>query len=184
MGTALVVIAGLIVLIVIWIIASYNRLVSLKNRIDNAWAQIDVQLKRRYDLIPNLVETVKGYASHEKEVFEKVAAARSAMMQAEGVESQAQAQNQITQALKSLFAVAEAYPELKANENFMELQQELSNTENKIATSREIYNDIVASFNTMIQSFPSSLISSSFGFRPREYFPMEDTARETPKVSF
>jgi len=127
-GVALLVIVGLVVLAVLWLIASYNRMVSLKNQIDNAWAQIDVQLKRRYDLIPNVVETVKGYASHEKEVFENVAAARSAMMGAQGVEQQAQAQNQITQALKSLFAVAEAYPELKANENFMALQQELSGT--------------------------------------------------------
>ncbi len=184
MGTALLVIVALVVLVVVWVIASYNRLVGLKNRIDNAWAQIDVQLKRRYDLIPNVVETVKGYASHEKEVFENVAAARSAMMQAQGAEAQGQAQNQITQALKSLFAVAEAYPELKANENFMALQQELSGTEDTIAQSRQIYNDVVVSFNTMIQSFPSSVIASSFGFKPREYFPMEDAAREAPKVSF
>ncbi len=184
MGTALLVVVGLVVVVVVWIIASYNRLVALKNRIDNAWAQIDVQLKRRYDLIPNVVETVKGYASHEKEVFENVAAARSAMMQAQGVESQAQAQNQITQALKSLFAVAEAYPELKANENFVALQQELSSTENTIAQSRQIYNDVVASFNTMIQSFPTSVIANGFGFRAREYFPMEDSAREAPKVGF
>ena len=184
MGVALLVIVGLVVLAVLWLIASYNRMVSLKNQIDNAWAQIDVQLKRRYDLIPNVVETVKGYASHEKEVFENVAAARSAMMGAQGVEAQAQAQNQITQALKSLFAVAEAYPELKANENFMALQQELSGTENTIAQARQIYNDTVASLNTMIQSFPSSVIANSFGFRPREYFPMEDAAREPPKVSF
>jgi len=183
-GVALLVIVGLVVLAVLWLIASYNRMVSLKNQIDNAWAQIDVQLKRRYDLIPNVVETVKGYASHEKEVFENVAAARSAMMGAQGVEAQAQAQNQITQALKSLFAVAEAYPELKANENFMALQQELSGTENTIAQSRQIYNDTVASFNTMVQSFPSSVVANSFGFRQREYFPMEDAAREAPKVQF
>ena len=184
MGMALLVIVGLVVLVVLWLIASYNRMVGLKNQIDNSWAQIDVQLKRRYDLIPNVVETVKGYASHEKEVFENVAAARSAMMGAQGVEQQAQAQNQITQALKSLFAVAEAYPELKANENFLALQQELSGTENTIAQARQIYNDTVASLNTMIQSFPSSVIASSFGFRAREYFPMEDAAREAPKVQF
>ena len=184
MGTALLVVVGLIAVVVIWAVATYNRLVGLKNQVDNAWAQIDVQLKRRYDLIPNLVETVKGYAAHEKEVFENVAAARSAMMQAQSVEEQAQAQNQITQALKSLFAVAEAYPELKANENFVALQQELSATEDSIAQSRQIYNDVVAGFNTLIQSFPSSIIASSFGFTKRDYFPMEDSAREAPKVSF
>ena len=156
----------------------------LKNQIQNAWAQIDVQLKRRYDLIPNLVETVKGYASHEKEVFENVAAARSAMMSAQGVEQQAAAQNQITQALKSLFAVAEAYPELKANENFMALQQELSSTENQIAQSRQFYNDLVGSYNTAIQSFPSSMIASNFGFTQKEYFPMDDASRENVQVKF
>ncbi len=184
MGTALLIIVGLVVVVILWLIAGYNWMVGLKNQIANAWAQIDVQLKRRYDLIPNVVETVKGYASHEKEVFENVAAARSAMMGAQGVQEQAQAQNQITQALKSLFAVAEAYPELKANENFIALQQELSGTENTIAQSRELYNDLVASFNTMIQSFPTSIIANSFGFTPREYFPMEDAAREAPKVQF
>ena len=184
MGVAALVVLGLIVLIVLWVIASYNRLVSLKNQIQNAWAQIDVQLKRRYDLIPNLVETVKGYASHEKEVFENVAAARSAMMSAQGVEQQAAAQNQITQALKSLFAVAEAYPELKANENFMALQQELSSTENQIAGSRQFYNDLVGSYNTAIQSFPSSILASSFGFTQHEYFPMDDASRENVQVRF
>ncbi|MGQ9455181.1 MAG: LemA family protein [Armatimonadota bacterium] len=176
--------AGLAVIVVAWVIATYNRLVQLRNQIEGAWSQIDVQLRRRYDLIPNLVETVKGYASHEREVFEKVTAARSAMMQAKGVQEQAQAQNMISQALKSLFAVAEAYPELKANENFLALQAELSNTENQIAQSREVYNDLVARYNMLVESFPPSIVASGFGFRKRDYFPMEETARVVPVVSF
>ncbi len=184
MGTFLIVLVGIAAAIVIWVIATYNRLVALRNQIDGAWAQIDVQLRRRYDLIPNLVETVKGYASHEKEVFEKVTAARSAMMRAKGIEEQAQAQNMITQALKTLFAVAEAYPELKANENFLALQGELSNTENQIAQSRELYNELVARYNALIQSFPANAVASGFGFGKREYFPVDEAAREAPKVSF
>ncbi|MDH7601694.1 MAG: LemA family protein [Armatimonadota bacterium] len=180
----LIVLVGIVAVVVIWVIATYNRLVALRNQIDGAWAQIDVQLRRRYDLIPNVVETVKGYASHEKEVFEKVAAARSAVMQAKGIEEQAQAQNMITQALKSLFAVAEAYPELKANENFLALQGELANTENQIAQTRELYNELVARYNTLIQSFPASIVASSFSFSEREYFPIDESAREAPKVSF
>jgi LemA protein len=183
-GIALLILIGIAVLLVGWVIATYNRLVGFRNQIDGAWAQIDVQLRRRYDLIPNIVETVKGYASHEKEVFEKVTAARSAMMQARGVEEQAQAQNMITQALKTLFAVAEAYPELKANQNFLALQDELSNTENQIAQSREVYNALVARYNALIQSFPVNAIASGFGFRDRQYFPVEEEAREAPRVSF
>jgi LemA protein len=184
MGTALLVLLGIVVLGVIWIIAMYNRLVNLRNQIQNAWSQVDVQLKRRYDLIPNLVETVKGYATHEKEVFENVTKARASMMSAQGVQQQGEAQNQITGALKSLFAVAEAYPELKANQNFMMLQEELAGTNDKIAYSRQFYNDTVMSFNTMIQSFPSSIIAGSFGFAQHEYFPMEDAARENVDVKF
>ena len=171
MGTAALVILGVVILIALSVIASYNRLVSLRNRIENAWSQIDVQLRRRYDLIPNLVETVKGYAAHEKEVFEKVSEARSAMMNAQGVKAQGEAQNQITDALKSLFAVAEAYPQLKANENFMMLQEELSGTESKIAYARQFYNDQVMTYNTMIQSFPTNIIAGMFGFAQHEYFP-------------
>ena len=184
MGTTLLVILGIVVAIVIWVIAKYNQLVGLRNRIENAWSQIDVQLRRRYDLIPNLVETVKGYATHEKEVFQQVTEARSAMMNAKGVEEQGQAQNQITGALKTLFAVAEAYPELKANQNFMMLQEELSGTESKIAYSRQFFNDTVMTYNTLIQSFPTNVIANSFSFTEREYFPMEDVAREPIKVDF
>lgn len=183
-GTALLVILGVIVLVVIWIIAKYNQLVSLRNRIQNAWSQIDVQLKRRYELIPNLVETVKGYATHEKDVFENVSKARGAMMGAQTVKEQGEAQNQITGALKTLFAVAEAYPELKANENFMMLQEELAGMASKIAYSQQFYNDTVMVFNTLIQSFPANIIATNFGFTENEYFPMEDAARENVDVDF
>lgn len=174
-------IAGVLVL---WVIYLYNRLVVLRNRIDNAWSQIDVQLRRRYDLIPNLVETVKGYAAHEKEVFEKVTQARASMASASTVAQQGEAQNQITQALKSLFAVAEAYPELKANQNFMMLQEELAGTESKIAYARQFYNDTVMAYNTLIQSFPANLLAGTFGFTQRDYFPMDVAAREPVKVQF
>lgn len=174
-------IAGVLVL---WVIYLYNRLVVLRNRIDNAWSQIDVQLRRRYDLIPNLVETVKGYAAHEKEVFEKVTQARASMASASTVAQQGEAQNQITQALKSLFAVAEAYPELKANQNFMMLQEELAGTESKIAYARQFYNDTVMAYNTLIQSFPANLLAGTFGFNQRDYFPMDVAAREPVKVQF
>lgn len=184
MGTLLLVLIILVVVLLLWIIGIYNKLVVLRNRIDNAWSQIDVQLRRRYDLIPNLVETVKGYAAHEKGVFEAVTQARASMASAQTVTEQGQAQNQISEALKSLFAVAEAYPDLKANQNFMMLQEELSGTESKIAYARQFYNDTVMSFNTMIQSFPASIIAGSFGFTQRDYFPMEDAARAPVKVSF
>ncbi|HAH87461.1 MAG: LemA family protein [Armatimonadota bacterium] len=183
-GVVLTGVLAVIALAVLWTIFIYNRLVVLRNRIDNAWSQIDVQLRRRYDLIPNLVETVKGYATHEKEVFEKVTQARAAMTAATTVAAQGEAQNQITQALKSLFAVAEAYPELKANENFMMLQEELSGTESKIAYARQFYNDTVMSYNTTIQSFPANTIAGAFGFKEREYFTMEESAREPIKVKF
>jgi len=176
--------AGIVVVFILWVVFLYNRMVVLRNRIENAWSQIDVQLRRRYDLIPNLVETVKGYAAHEKGVFEEVTKARAAMTQAQGVAAQGEAQNMISQALKSLFAVAEAYPDLKANQNFMMLQEELSGTESKIAYARQFYNDTVMAFNTLIQSFPANMIAGSFGFTEREYFPMEVAAREPVKVEF
>ncbi len=166
------------------VVALYNRLVVLRNRVDNAWSQIDVQLRRRYDLIPNLVETVKGYATHEKEVFEKVTQARSMAMSAQTVKEQGEAENMLTGTLKSLFAVAEAYPELKANENFMMLQEELSGTESKIAYARQFYNDSVMSYNTTTQTFPTNIVAGVFGFAARDYFEIEPGAAEPVKVSF
>jgi LemA protein len=178
------VILVLVVLSALWVVFKYNQMIGLRNRIENAWSQIDVQLRRRYDLIPNLIETVKGYAAHEKEVFAKVSEARSAMMSAQGVQAQAEAQNQITSALKTLFAVAEAYPQLKANENFMMLQEELAGTESKIAYARQFYNDQVMTYNTLTQMFPGNIIAGMFGFGKRDYFEMEDVAREPIKVDF
>jgi len=180
----LAIVLGIVAVFLFWIVYLYNRMVTLRNRINNAWSQIDVQIRRRYDLIPNLVETVKGYAAHEKQVFQKVTEARASMAAATTVAEQAQAQNQITQALKSLFAVAEAYPQLKANENFMMLQEELSGTESKIAYARQFYNDTVMAFNTLIQSFPARMLAPAFGFTERDYFPMDEAAREPVKVQF
>lgn len=175
---------AIVVVVALAVIALYNRLIVLRNRVDNAWAQIDVQLKRRYDLIPNIVETVKGYASHEKGTFEAVIQARSAAMGASGVAAQGEAENMLTGALKSLFALAEAYPDLKANQNFIQLQDELTGTEGKIAYARQFYNDSVMSFNTAIQSFPANLLAGLFGFVAREYFEVEAAAAEAPKVQF
>ncbi len=174
----------LVLLIAGAVIGIYNRLVVLRNRVDNAWSQIDVQLRRRYDLIPNLVETVKGYAAHEKETFEKVTEARNMAMNAGSVKEQGQAENMLTGALKSLFAVAEAYPDLKANQNFLMLQEELSGTEGKIAYARQFYNDSVMSFNTSIQSFPNNVLAGMFGFAQRDYFEIEAAATQPPQVSF
>jgi LemA protein len=178
-----VVVAIVVVLVVaaVWI---YNRLVSLRARVDNGWAQIDVQLRRRYDLIPNLVETVRGYAAHEREVFETVTEARARALDANAVPDQAQAENQVTRGIRQLFAVAEAYPELKANENFLALQEELTGTESKIAYARQFYNDQVMRLNTLIGSFPSSLVARAFGFTPREFFDIEDPARGPATVDF
>lgn len=184
---ALIIILAIIVILFLIFIGIYNGLVGLRNQVKNAWAQIDVQLKRRYDLIPNLVETVKGYAAHEKSVFEDVAAARSAAqgMASSGPAARAQAENGLTQALGRLFAVAEAYPVLKANENFLALQEELSSTENKIAFSRQFYNDSVLNFNNKIQMFPSNIIAGMFGFTCSEFFEVKVEAERTaPKVSF
>lgn len=166
------------------LIAIYNRLVVLRNRVKNAWSQIDVQLRRRYDLIPNLVETVKGYATHESGTFEKVTQARNMAMSAEGVKAQGEAENMLTGALKSLFAVSEAYPDLKANQNFMMLQEELSGTESKIAYARQFYNDSVMSYNTSIETFPNNLLAGMFGFAKEDYFEIEEAAKETPQVKF
>jgi LemA protein len=180
----MIILLVVVVVIVLYVIATYNRLVILRNRIENAWSQIDVQLKRRTDLIPNLVETVKGYASHEKEVFQKVTEARSALMKAEGVKDQAEANNMLTGALKTLFAVAENYPELKANQNFMMLQEELSGTESKIAYARQFYNDTVLKYDNMRERFPSNIIANMFNFAEREYFAVAEAEREPVEVKF
>ncbi len=178
------IILGVLVLIVIFLVVLYNGLVKLRNRIENAWAQIDVQLKRRYDLIPNLVETVKGYAAHERETLEAVIQARNMAVSAEGVGDQAQAENILTGALKSLFAVSEAYPDLKANQNFLNLQEELTGTEGRIAYARQFYNDTVLRYNTKIQTFPAVAIAGMLRFTPREYFEAEPESRENVQVSF
>jgi len=167
-----------------WMVSTYNRLVTLRNRAKEAWSDIDIQLKRRYDLIPNLVETVKGYAAHEKEVFERIAEARAKAMGATGMKEKAEAENQLSQALKSLFAVVEAYPELKANENFLHLQKELVDTEDKIQYARRFYNANVRDLNTLIESFPANLIAKKFGFEKMELFEIAEVEREAPKVKF
>ena len=185
MGAVATVILVVLVLVILWVIATYNSLVAMKTEIDNAWAQIDVQLKRRYDLIPNLVETVKGYAAHERETLEKVIQARNMAMQAQGVAQKAEAENMLTSTLRSIFALAEAYPNLKANENFLALQEELTTTENRVAFARQYYNDRVMFYNARIQQFPANVVANMFGFKPREFFLVQDTAaREAPKVKF
>ena len=170
-------------LFVVWFIFTYNRFITLKNRALEAWADIEVQLKRRYDLIPNLVNTVKGYATHEQTAFEKVTEARARAMQAGNVAGQAQAENMLTDALKSLFAVAEAYPDLKANTNFLELQRELSDTENKIQSARRFYNGNVRDFNTKVEHFPSNIIAKVFTFKQKEFFDIPDDGVESQPVS-
>ncbi|MEX1357541.1 MAG: LemA family protein [Gaiellaceae bacterium] len=187
MDTTLIVIVSLAVigLIGLVLIVLYNRLVRLRNRAENAWAQVDVQLRRRYDLIPNLVETVKGYASHERATFEEVTAARTRAQQTQTVEEQAQAENALTAAIGRLFAVAEAYPELRATENFQQLQAQLEETEQKIAVARQIYNDTVLAYDTALESVPTNVVGSMFGFEPRAYLELEEpAAREAPRVSF
>ena len=180
-----VAIVAIVVLLVLWAIAIYNRLVRARNRVDNAWAQIEVQLKRRWDLIPNLVETVKGYAAHERGTFEAVTQARATAQQAQGPAATAQAEGILGQALGRLFAVAEAYPELKASQNFLDLQGQLRDTEDKVAISRQVYNDTVLTFNNAIQTFPAVILANSFGFAKREFFEVEDDGqREAPQVSF
>lgn len=169
----------------LWVVSVYNHLVSLRNLVENAWAQTDVQLRRRYDLIPNLVDTVKGYATHERETFEKVTQARQAAMTAPGPQAKAEAENTLSSAVKSVFAVAEAYPELKANQNFASLQQELTNTEGFISECRTHYNDNVLTLNNALQVFPANTIASMFGFQPREFFGAPQKAeREPAKVQF
>jgi LemA protein len=164
--------------------ALYNRLVRLRNRSENTWAQVDVQLRRRYDLIPNLVEAVKGYAAHERETFEEVTKARSAAQQAQGVEEQAKAENMLTAALGRLFAVAEAYPQLRATENFQQLQAQLAEIEQAIAIARQVYNDTVLTYDNALETVPTNMVAGLFNFRPREYFETEGVTREAPSVQF
>ena len=178
------IILGIVALLIVALVLLYNRLVSFRNRVENAWAQVDVQLKRRYDLIPNLVETVKGYASHERETFEAVTQARTRAQQAQGPAEQGQAEGLLGQALGRLFAVAEAYPELQADENFRQLQDELAQTENRIAVSRQVYNDTVLTYNTAIQTVPTVFIAGMFGFTKRDFFEAEEATREAPRVAF
>ncbi len=176
---------AIIALIIFFIIAIYNGLVQLRQEVKNAWAQIDVQLKRRYDLIPNLVETCKGYIKHERETLEAVTRARQQAIDAKGIAEKAGAENMLTQTLRSLFAVAEAYPDLKANQNLLALQEELASTENKIGFARQFYNDSVMRYNTRIQTVPANIIASMFHFTPEEFFELAEAAqREAPKVQF
>lgn len=183
MGTILLVI---LVVLVIIVISIYNSLVRLKKRMENAWAQIDVQLKRRYDLIPNLVETCKGYMKHEREVLENVTKARQQAIDVSGVKNQAEAENFLSKTLRSLFAVSENYPDLKANQNMLALQEELTSTENKISFARQHYNDSVMRYNTKIEIFPSNIIANMFSFTESEFFELEEGAveKEAPKVDF
>jgi len=174
----------IVAVIAFWLILTYNRLIALRNRAKEAWSDIDVQLKRRYNLIPNLVETVKGYATHERELFEKVTKARVLAMQAQTVEEKGKAENALSSTLKSLFAVAENYPDLKASTNFLELQRELRDTEDKIQAARRFYNTNVRDLNIKIQSFPVNLIAGIFNFKKMDFFEVEEAGKEVPKVSF
>lgn len=182
--SGLLILGGVVLAVGLWLISSYNSMVRLRNMVQNSWAQIDVQLKRRFDLVPNLVETVKGYAAHEQEVLEKVTQARSMVQSAQSIEQRQQAENQLTNTLRSLFAVAEAYPQLKANDNFRDLQQQLTVLEEKIAFARQFYNDTTMKFNTTIQSFPTNLLAGMFGFQALPYFEVDDVQRQAVQVKF
>ena len=180
-----IIVVAIVALLVLAVVAIYNGLVTKRVRCREAWSQIDVQLKRRYDLIPNLVETVKGYAAHERETLERVIQARSQAIGAQGVQQQAEAENFLTGALRQLFALSESYPALKANENFAQLQEELTSTENKISFSRQHYNKSVTIYNTACQKFPSNMVAGAFGFKKEEFFELEEPQqREVPKVEF
>jgi LemA protein len=180
----LIIVLVVLALLVLAVVLMYNRLVALRNRCENAWSQVDVQLRRRYDLIPNLVETVKGYAAHERATFDEVTKARTAAEAADGVAQQAQAENALTGAIGRLFAVAEQYPQLRATENFQQLQADLTDTEQKIAVSRQVYNDTVQTYDTALETVPTNVIAGIFRFQEREYFEIEDGARATPQVAF
>lgn len=175
---------GVVAIIAVWAMSTYNGLIRIKNEVENSWAQIDVQLKRRYDLIPNLVETVKGYMKHEKSTLENVTKYRAAIMSAKTVGEKAEASNMLSQTLKSLFAVSENYPQLKANENFMQLQEEITGTENKISYARQHYNDSVMMFNTKIQLFPTNTIAGMLGFIRKDMFTAPEEERKNVKVQF
>jgi len=179
-----IIILLIIIGLVVYLVSIYNSLINLRNRVKNSWSQIDVQLKRRTDLIPNLVETVKGYAAHEKGVFENVTKARASLMNAQTPQENAEANNILTGALKSLFAVAENYPDLKASQNFQDLQTQLKETEDKIAYSRQFYNDTVLMYNNKIQMFPSNLIANQFNFIEAEFFEVPEAEKEVPEVKF
>ncbi|QQG38336.1 MAG: LemA family protein [Candidatus Kaiserbacteria bacterium] len=181
------IVVGILVLVALWLVWAYNNFVRLTNRSEEAWSDIDVQMKRRYDLIPNLVETVKGYMTHERQTLESVTEARTKAMGAHSVGEHAQAENMLTGALKTLFAVAESYPDLKANTNFVELQRELADTENKIQAARRFYNSVVQDLQNALEQFPGNLVGSTFGFKTREFFQLdagEEAARQPVKVSF
>ncbi|MGN1012330.1 MAG: LemA family protein [Clostridia bacterium] len=180
----IIIVLVVLLLIILAVIGMYNNLVSLKMRVKNAWAQIDTQLKRRFDLIPNLVETVKGYAAHEQATLEKVIAARNSYASATTVEDKAAANNELTQTLKSIFALSESYPDLKANQNFMALQTELTGTEDKIAYSRQFYNDTVQMYNTAIMKFPANIIAGMFGYKEEPFFKIDEAEKEPVKVQF
>ena len=184
MSTVMIVVLGFVGLLLLFLIVTYNRLVKLRNRIDAAWSQIDVQLRRRHDLIPNLVETVKGYAAHERETLEAVVAARRQAVDATGVEQQAQAENMLTGALRQLFALSEAYPDLKANQNFLALQEELTGTEGRIAFSRQFYNEQTLAYDNARESFPTNIVAGVFNFEAREYFEAEESSRAPVRVDF
>jgi len=180
----LIVLVVLVLIVALAAVLTYNRVVRLRNRAENSWAQVDVQLRRRYDLIPNIVEAVKGYAAHERGTLDDVTQARTAAQQAQGVAEQAQAENALTAAIGRLFAVAEAYPQLRATENFQQLQAQLAETEQKIAVSRQVYNDAVLTYDNALETVPTNIVAGLFGFRPQAYFETEGAAREAPAVQF
>ena len=179
-----IILVAILLLLLLLVVAMYNRLVRLRNRSENTWAQVDVQLRRRYDLIPNLVEAVRGYAGHERETFEEVTKARAAAQQAQGVEQQAQAENMLTAALGRLFAVAEAYPQLRATENFQQLQAQLADVEQNIVVARQVYNDTVLTYDNALETVPTNIVAGLFNFSPRAYFETEGATREAPSVQF
>lgn len=180
----LIIVIAVILIILFYIVYIYNKLITARNKVENSWSQIDVQLTRRADLIPNLIETVKGYTSHESSTFENITKARSSLLNADAVSEKAKANDALTKGLKSLFAVAESYPELKANENFISLQEELADTENKISYTRQFYNDTVLMYNNLCQMFPSNLMAKMFDFKEKDYFKSSTESREVPKVEF